>query len=287
MIPYVLSPEEVVFKRPRPMISYAQNAEDVLLRRVFGARSEGLYVDVGAYDPVFSSVSKHFYDLGWSGLNIDASPAACARVAAARPRDKTLNFGVSSRRGTMPFFEAPPGFAGLSTFVSGHAEKHRSRGVQLQEISVEVRTLAELCEEHTSGPIDFMSIDVEGHEREVIEGADFTRFRPRVLLVEAIEPLSTSPSYEQWEPLLYGEGYRFAAFDGLNRYYLPEELHADLAPRLAVPANVFDHFVPYEYWRQIVELRGVVDRFQADERWLVKAARRVQALARRARDAMR
>jgi len=63
--------------------------------------------------------------------------------------------------------------------------------------------------------------------------------------VEATLPLTTTPSQQDWEPILLAQGYLFAAFNGLNRFYLREDLR-DRLDRLATPINVFDHFVPHE-----------------------------------------
>jgi len=56
--------------------------------------------------------------------------------------------------------------------------------------------------------------------------------------------LTTTPSQQDWEPILLAQGYLFAAFNGLNRFYLREDLR-DRLDRLATPINVFDHFVPH------------------------------------------
>ena len=104
--------------------------------------------------------------------------------------------------------------------------------------------------EHVSGPVDFLKVDVEGFEREVLAGADWSSFRPRVVVMEATVPKSDEPAHEAWEPMLFEVGYQLAMFDGLNRFYA----HADepaLLHALATPANVFDDFVPYAWAHQV------------------------------------
>lgn len=101
-----------------------------------------------------------------------------------------------------------------------------------------------------SGSVDFLKVDVEGFEREVLAGADWSSFRPRVVVMEATMPKSDEPAHAAWEPILFEAGYRFAMFDGLNRFYA----HADepaLLQTLAIPANVFDDFVPYAWAHQV------------------------------------
>ena len=86
------------------MISYAQNYEDVTLRRAFPDIDTGFYVDVGAYDPVFDSVTKWFSDTGWSGINIEPNPERLRLLEAQRPRDINLGCAIGERAGTMPFY---------------------------------------------------------------------------------------------------------------------------------------------------------------------------------------
>ena len=76
------------------MISYAQNFEDVVLNRVFHAVQQGRYIDIGAYDPVVDSVTKHFYDRGWSGVNVEPVTRFHEKFVATRPRDWNINSAV-------------------------------------------------------------------------------------------------------------------------------------------------------------------------------------------------
>ena len=232
------------------MISYAQNREDVLLNRVLGG-STGFYVDVGASHPTFDSVTRWFYEQGWRGINIEPLPGMYQKLAKRRPRDINLNIGVSNTAGSLLFHEvaeskdAQGDVGGRSTFDPAIAEQHRRAGRLVTDFVVPVRTLSEVLAEHEVGDISFLKIDVEGHERQVIEGLDLRRYRPRVILLEATRPMATIASHGEWEPLLLAAGYLYATFDGLNRYYVRQEDH-DLLERLEAPATVLDDFVPYD-----------------------------------------
>ena len=92
-------------------------------------------------------------------------------------------------------------------------------------------TLAALCEQRAPASFEFLKVDVEGAEADVLRGADFTRFRPKVIVVEAIKPISLKPAWDEWEPLLARHGYAYVWDDELNRYYVAEEARA-LAARL-------------------------------------------------------
>ena len=226
-------------------ISYAQNFEDVMLWRALKGVGAGYYIDVGAAHPDIDSVTRAFYDHGWSGLNIEPVPGSARLLQASRPRDTTLQVALGAMAGTTSFFVvdgAGSSYPGLSTALAPVGDSHRAN-FSVQEINVSVNTLSAVCERHVRGPIHFLKIDVEGFERAVLEGADFSRFRPWIVLLEATAPLSTEPNYAEWEPILLAADYRFAWSDGLNRFYVAAEKCADLLPAFSAPPNVFDNFI--------------------------------------------
>lgn len=204
---------------------YAQNGEDVRLMRAFAGRSTGFYVDVGANHPTDCSVTKCFYDAGWRGINVEPQLEMFDRLAAQRPRDVNLNVGCGSSNGPEIFYKAPSSHHGLSTFYPEEALAHmRNYGLKFEASAVCTRTLNGVLAEHAQDrQIDFLSVDVEGYEEHVLSGIDLDRFRPRVILVEAVRPNTQIPSYAKWEYLLLARGYLFSVFDGLNRFYVRDE----------------------------------------------------------------
>ena len=84
-------------------------------------------------------------------------------------------------------------------------------------------------------------------KREVLEGLNLERIRPWIIVIEATEPSSTASTRDEWEHLITDRGYGFAYFDGLNCFYVADEVAA-LKERLAVPPNVFDDFVRFPEW---------------------------------------
>ena len=222
-------------------LSYAQNFEDVLLWRALGSIGHGFYIDVGAYHPDIDSVTRAFYDRGWSGVNIEPLEQEAQRLTAARPRDVTLQIALGTERGEAPFYRIAG--SGLSTLDPKIAAKHQAAGLDVTAGLIATLTLAEVCALYAPAEVHFLKIDVEGAERAVLEGADLVRFRPWIILVEATAPNSTDQTHEAWEPLLDEADYRFIWFDGLNRYYVADERHAQLEPAFRTPPNVFDDFV--------------------------------------------
>ncbi len=222
-------------------ISYAQNFEDVLLWRALGQVGTGFYIDAGAAHPDTDSVTRAFYDRGWSGINVDPVPEAARRLRAARPRDITVQAALGSApgRAILHHVESP----GLSTLSDSIAARHREAGLAAEDLEVAVETLAAICERHAPPDIHFLKVDVEGSERDVLAGADFARFRPWIVVVEATVPNSPVEDFGGWEGILLAAGYRFVWFDGLNRFYVADERAAALAPHFRTPPNVFDDFL--------------------------------------------
>ena len=103
-----------------------------------------------------------------------------------------------------------------------------------------VTTLSALCEANAPATFDFLKIDVEGAEADVLVGADFRRFRPKVIVVEAYKPISMEPAFGEWEPLLADQGYSLAWDDELNRYYVAHEAEALAGALAAGPVSYPD-----------------------------------------------
>lgn len=247
------------------MRSYAQQAEDVRLARVFRGKADGFYIDVGAAHPVHDSVTKHFYDAGWTGIDIEPSAAAAELMRKDRPRNLVLELACSDAAGDATLYDSDVmGWATLDADMAAHVRSVRAAGAKPRRVPV--RTLASICAEHATRPIDFLKVDVEGHEAAVLRGADFTRWRPAVVVVEATKPHTTEPTHDEWEGILTRAGYVFAAFDGINRFYVPAD-RDDLRAALEPPVTVLDG---WETHRQMAadeaaeRLQASVERLESE-----------------------
>lgn len=241
---------------PMPFVSYAQNFEDVMLFRALKHVQRGTYIDVGANDPDFLSVTKAFYERGWRGVNIEPERSLYEKLRLSRPEDVNLQVAAAANKGSLRFFEVVG--TGLSTLDSEIASAQARRGFTIAEYMVPTKSLDDICSELNVHQVHFMKVDVEGYEASVLEGISLTAIRPWIMVVEAVDPLFTEPSHDKWEPFLTMRGYRFVYFDGLNRFYVAEE-HASLQHAFATPPNVFDDFVRFTEWQALrnVELLQV------------------------------
>lgn len=200
---------------------YAQNKEDLLIKSFFPDIKEGFYIDIGANDPVIDSVTKLFYDEGWRGINIEPIKRHFDNICSHRLRDINLNIGVSNKKGVLEFTEYPEG-DGLSTFDKTMRDYYKKADhpfptQKMNNYKVSVTTLADIIKQHGDQKINFLKIDVEGFEYEVIEGNDWKVFRPELICIEA------NHISHDWRPILTRNDYEQVFFDGINNYYLAKE----------------------------------------------------------------
>lgn len=223
-------------------ISYAQNLEDVMLWRALGDVPNGFYIDAGANDPDVESVTKAFYERGWNGINIEPLPSHHAALLKKRIRDINILAAVGDKEGEIELWEGP--IRGWATASAEVASTHESDGFFGVRHEVRLTTLTSICERYVNHEIHFLKIDVEGFEKEAIEGMNFVLFRPWILVIESTFPNTITPNYQTWESSVLSYGYEFAYSDGLNRFYVATEHAGKLMPKFQYPPNVFDDYRP-------------------------------------------
>ena len=256
--------------------SFAQNGEDVVLWRTLGHVREGRWIDVGANDPDTDSVTRVFSDAGWTGINIEPMEPVFTNLCERRPHDINLRIAIEDADGEREYFAVGDGRS-LSTGDPEAAYRYRQSGLSVDGVVVPVRSLASVWDEYVEGDVHFLKIDVEGAEASVLAGADLSRHRPWVIVVESIEPVYMQESDEfdlsarpippsrhaEWEHHLIENGYRFVLFDGLNRFYVAHEHDAALGPRLEAPVNVLDRSISASARRIVAAVEdhlGQIDR---------------------------
>jgi FkbM family methyltransferase len=235
-----MDPADLRYQVPAmTFVSYAQNFEDVMLHRALAHVKHGFFVDVGAQHPSDDSVTKAFSLRGWRGINIEPVPHWYNLLVEDRLYDINLNIAVGAGDG-LTIFEVED--TGWSTADRALADQYRAEGKLVHEHRVPATTLDVILEEQRIDVVHFLKVDCEGAERVALESCSFDRVRPWIVVVEATEPNSQIASHDKWESILLGHDYRFAYFDGLNRFYVASE-HAELLPAFAAPPNVFDNFI--------------------------------------------
>ena len=227
-------------------LSYAQNLEDYHLDLVFADLATGTYVDVGGGHPVADNVSFWFYLKGWRGLIVEPQAALAEAYRGIRPRDIVYQGLAGASDGETAFHQVE-GLHGLSSMQRDAAERASQFGAGFKTVTMPVRRLDGLIADAKLGPIDFLKIDVEGAEDQVLAGLDLSRVRPRVIVVESVNPGNLGGAAGPWEQSILAASYDFAFFDNLNRFYVAQDSRALTARFPAAPAawdrvaHLWDH----------------------------------------------
>ncbi len=167
--------------------SFSQEGEDRLLANLFRNKRSGFYVDIGAHHPFFLSNTHLFYLQGWRGLNVDASPECMSFFEKLRKRDINITSGVGNKTGKLMFHSFEE--AALSTFDEALSIERQASGRKLRKkVSIEIQPLEMILKKYLppGTEIDFMSVDVEGMDLDVLKSNDWKVFKPKVLLVECL-----------------------------------------------------------------------------------------------------
>jgi len=165
--------------------SYSQYKEDLIIDAILAPKEKGFYVDIGANHPELLSNTKRFYDKGWNGINIEPIVTNFQLFEQMRTRDVNLNVGAGSSPGKMNFYHSTRD----GGVYSGFDKKNVLGYVKEEEITTTIvpilrldGILSQYLPEGTT--IDFLSIDVEGYEIEVLMGNDWSKYRPQVIIIE-------------------------------------------------------------------------------------------------------
>ncbi len=225
-------------------VSYAQNREDIIINAFFDNKPKGFYVDVGANHPVQDSVTKLFYEKGWRGINIEPNQDLLKEIKYDRPEDINLGVGVGEKEAEAVLRQYTES-SGLSTVSE---EVKNAENIYYDElkkkyvdIKISIKSLKTIFSEQESLPkIDFMKIDVEGLEYDVIKGNDWSKFRPELICIESDHVI------KDWRPLLKNAKYIKFFNDGLNDYYATEE--SELREKFSYPSKIlmqYPKIVPF------------------------------------------
>lgn len=173
-------------------IYYSQFGEDRLLDKLFQGKRQGICIEVGANNGVDGSTTLHFEKLGWDCILIEPNPTLCGQLRAKR---KALLFecAASSVSGTAILHVAVGAEQSHAVSALGDERKPaqilKEHGFRTAPVEVVTRRLDEILDEaQPSAGIDFVSIDVEGHELELLKGFSLDRWRPMVLIIEDNSP---------------------------------------------------------------------------------------------------
>lgn len=209
---------------PLSRASYSQDGEDLSLLRVLGGYRNGMFLDIGAGNPVHLSNSYLFYRLGWCGTCVEPLGANHLLSRLLRPRDHNVRALTSSTAGWHKFFELDPSY--YSTVDVSVAKRCLADGVALVAVQ-ELQTLrvSDLPFEPPPGIPSFMTVDVEGHEHDVLLSVDWGRQRPWLILVELWDRDERATQNQKVRDLLHTKGYvSWGSASGQNHMFAHESV---------------------------------------------------------------
>lgn len=168
--------------------SYAQEGEDMIINRFFEHKKKGFYVDVGAHHPFRFSNTCFFYKKGWTGINIDPLPSAAPLFNKYRKRDVNIQKGVSLKEEPLLYYAfTEPAY---NTFNEAKANEYLNAKLvspDVRKIKIDTVPLRKILDEHVAPgtTIDFLTIDTEGLEMEVLMSNDWDKYQPTIIILES------------------------------------------------------------------------------------------------------
>lgn len=203
---------------PKGMVTYSMAGEDVLLSHYFDISKPGFYVDVGCNDPRDHSNTFFLYSHGWRGVAIDANASVLRGFKRMRPRDITVHAAVSNVAKEVTFALSQD--SRLSTLSREFEGSWSPVHAVIDRIAMQSRTLQSILEEHqVPATFALLSIDVEGHDYEVLTSFDIHRFRPSVIVIECHDFRFDSVMENRVYSYLTGYGYAMTAFVNANAIF--------------------------------------------------------------------
>ena len=191
-----------------PNICYSQNGEDLILNRFLDNKKEGFFVDVGAHHPIRFSNTYLFYKKGWTGINIDAMPGSMTQFNKIRPKDINIESGVGLKNDKLTFYQFNE--SALNTFSKKEALSKNKNGYEIIKSNlVQVESLENLLDKYMprNTKIDFLNIDVEGKDEEVLISNNWEKYNPNYILVEILREKYISDTNSSIKDFLKSRDY--------------------------------------------------------------------------------
>jgi FkbM family methyltransferase len=193
---------------------FGQEGEDLIIARFFGEKSEGTYVDIGSHHPFRFSNTAKLYKKGWSGINVDPLPGSKSLFDSTRRRDKNLEVGVGLRASQLTYYAFnEPALNSFSEDVAKRIQSELNDYHLEKEITIDVFTLDSILTEYLEPvrQIDYLNIDVEGLDLEVLQSNNWDRFKPTLISIEIWDSSINSLDENQTHKYLSALGYELYA----------------------------------------------------------------------------
>ena len=207
-------------KNKNPSYHFGEFAEDVFIERLLKDISNGKYVDVGCYHPFKGSLTAKLYKKNWSGINIDISKTSIDLFNIARKRDINLNCAISDFDGETFYFQ--------NGIINQQNSLKKLNDDQIK-ISIKCQTLNSVLENNNFNNFDYLNVDVEGNELNVIKGINFSKYKPKLITIENNELIPQEYFQSEIFKLFEQNNYIFINKIGVTNFFLIKNLKDELS----------------------------------------------------------
>ena len=216
---------------------FSQEGEDLILSRLFVGQEKGFFVDIGAFEPIRFSNTYLFYVKGWRGINVDSTPNSMDAFRRVRPEDSNIEAFVSDKRGPVEFYMFKEG--ALNTSSKDIVRKHSLSEPKYKNdriVTLVGRRLDDILDEYmpSNTEIDFLNVDVEGAELNVLKSNNWETYRPRVLLIEQLG--TVAEKMQQYETTIFLDelNYRLLYKTYNTSFFIDKTVESDLSMMVSV-----------------------------------------------------
>jgi len=167
--------------------TFSQEGEDLIIEEIFDRKKNGFYIDIGAFHPFRFSNTALFYENGWRGINVDPAPGTKKLFDFYRPRDLNLECAVGKNISKVSLFIFDEPALNTCCDIRSRTLCAQTTFKKISKVEVNQVTLEAIFEKASGRQIDFLSIDVEGKELEILESADWIKNRPELIVLEILD----------------------------------------------------------------------------------------------------
>ena len=203
-----------IYKNSFPNKHFAQFGEDILISIIFNDVKKGCYIDIGAYHPYKGSLTYNLYKKGWHGINIDLSKASIDLFKIARPSDINLNCAISSKTGETFYYENSPINQQNSLIKQNDKQK---------KVSINSYTLNDVINNHNIDEVDYINIDTEGNETEILKSVNLKIIRPILITVEDNSFIINSPQKLEKLEYMKTNNYELINIIGVTLFFIRKD----------------------------------------------------------------
>ncbi len=218
-------------------ISYSQFGEDLIVKDFFNKMDKPriTYLDVGANEARYISNTYYFYEKGSKGVLIEPNPVLAKKLVLKRPKDKVLSVGIGEKNAEpIDFYVFPKQYNGLSTFSKEEALHWQNVGMkgkgkmQFEKIiKIPLVTINDIIKDHFQNIApNFISIDVEGLDLQIVQSFNFEIYRPEIFCIETLNYTDQQQTYKNEELInfMISKGYKVYADTRINTIFARADL---------------------------------------------------------------